>query len=259
MVKKEICWNVTTRCNQACKYCHRFLNIADLTFEENNRILDNLIASGISEITWTGGEALLLDGINELIMKSYKHGIKNKLITNGKLLTNEKIDQISNYLDSITLSIDSVDDNINNKLGRGINHFSNIDTILNKLQNTNIKIRINTVVNKYNLNSISKLVECLNNYNVYSWRLFKFMPLRETAIKNQEEFDITNNEFDKALKYVRKNTKIEKIESRVKDDMEKKYILILADGSIVVTNKFEDKKVGNALTDSIKSLFMEEV
>ena len=35
--------------------------------------------------------------------------------------------------------------------------------------------------------------------------------------------------------------------------MEKKYVLILANGDIVITNKGKDEKVGNALKDSLKN------
>ena len=50
MQKKEVCWNITTKCNQNCKYCHRFLGINDLCYEENERILDNLINIDINQI-----------------------------------------------------------------------------------------------------------------------------------------------------------------------------------------------------------------
>ena len=43
MEKEEVCWLITTKCNQKCKYCHSFLNIADLTYEENKEILMKLI------------------------------------------------------------------------------------------------------------------------------------------------------------------------------------------------------------------------
>ena len=33
--------------------------------------------------------------------------------------------------------------------------------------------------------------------------------------------------------------------------MENKYVLILANGDIVITNKGKDEKVGNALNDSL--------
>lgn len=254
-MEKEICWNITARCNQNCKYCHRFLNIMDLTYEENLEILNNLENSGVTSITWTGGEALLLNGIDELLKISHEKGIKNKIITNGKLLTKERIDKIYKYLDSITLSIDSIDDDINYSLGRGKNHFEEIKEILDyiKEKNYDVKMRINSVVCKNNVNNFEDLTNFLNNYNIYSWRIFKFMPLREKAVINKESFDIPLSIYDKVVSYIKTNSNIENIDTRIEEDMEKKYVLILANGDIVITNKGKDEKVGNALKDSLKN------
>lgn len=254
-MEKEICWNITARCNQNCKYCHRFLNIMDLTYEENIEILNNLENSGVTSITWTGGEALLLNGIDELLKISHEKGIKNKIITNGKLLTKERIDKIYKYLDSITLSIDSIDDDINYSLGRGKNHFGEIKEILDyiKEKNYDVKMRINSVVCKNNVNNFEDLTNFLNNYNIYSWRIFKFMPLREKAVINKELFDIPLSIYDKVVSYIKTNSNIENIDTRIEEDMEKKYVLILANGDIVMTNKGKDEKVGNALKDSLKN------
>lgn len=254
-MEKEICWNITARCNQNCKYCHRFLNIMDLTYEENLEILNNLENSGVTSITWTGGEALLLNGIDELLKISHEKGIKNKIITNGKLLTKERIDKIYKYLDSITLSIDSIDDDINYSLGRGKNHFEEIKEILDyiKEKNYDVKMRINSVVCKNNVNNFEDLTNFLNNYNIYSWRIFKFMPLREKAVINKESFDISLSIYDKVVSYIKTNSNIENIDTRIEEDMEKKYVLILANGDIVITNKGKDEKVGNALKDSLKN------
>lgn len=84
-------------------------------------------------------------------------GIKNKIITNGKLLTKERIDKIYKYLDSITLSIDSIDNEINESLGRGKNHFQEVKNILDyiKFKNYDVKIRINSVICKYNITDIN--------------------------------------------------------------------------------------------------------
>ena len=252
-MEKEICWNITACCNQNCKYCHRFLNIKDLTYEENLNILNNLDKSGVTSITWTGGEALLLKGIDDLLKISYEKGIKNKIITNGKLLTKEKIDKIYRYLDSITLSIDSINDDINDSLGRGRNHFEEIKDILDyiKEKKYDVKVRINSVVCKNNINNFNDLIYFLNNYNIFSWRIFKFMPLRETAKINKETFDVSLSEYSDVVKNIKSYSNIINIDTRVEEDMEKKYVLILANGDIVITNKGKDEKVGNALTDSL--------
>ena len=254
-MEKEICWNITARCNQNCKYCHRFLNIKDLTFKENLEILNNLEKAGITSITWTGGEALLLNGIDDLLKMSYEKGIKNKIITNGKLLTKERIDKIYKYLDSITLSIDSTNDDTNYHLGRGKNHFKEIKEILDyiKEKKYDVKMRINSVVCKNNINDFEDLTTFLDTYNIYSWRIFKFMPLREKAILNKESFDIPLNVYNKIVNYIKENSNIENIDTRVEEDMEKKYVLILANGDIVITNEGKDEKVGNALKDSLKN------
>lgn len=253
-MEKEICWNITAHCNQNCKYCHRFLNINDLTFDENLQILNNLDNSGITSITWTGGEALLLKGIDDLLKISYEKGIKNKIITNGMLLTRTRIDKIYKYLDSITLSIDSVDDEINESIGRGKNHFKEIKEIMDyiKEKKYDVKIRINSVVCKNNISNFGNLIHFLNDYNIYSWRIFKFMPLREKAIIYKDSFDISLTDYDEVIKNIRSNSNIKNIDTRIDKDMETKYVLILANGDIVITNKGKDEKVGNALIDNME-------
>lgn len=254
MQKKEICWNITTRCNQKCRYCHRFLNIEDLTFDDNMKILDNLIEDGVTDITWTGGEALMYNNIDKLIEKSYKNGINNKLITNGKILAQNNMDIIQ-YLDSLTLSVDSIDDEINEKLGRGKEHFSNVLNILNFIKDNdiNIKLRINTVINKINIYYMNEFIDFLNNYKIYEWRIFRFMPLREMAIKNKMEFDISDEEFNFSKANILRKSKLGSIEFRELEDMEKKYILLVANGDIIITENGKDIRKGNALYEKVSS------
>ena len=252
MQKKEICWNITTRCNQGCRYCHRFLNIKDLAFNENEKILNNLINDGVTDITWTGGEALIYDNIEELIKKAYKNGIRNKLITNGEILANSNM-QILNYLDSLTLSLDSTNNEINKELGRGKEHFKNVKYILDyiKENNSDIKLRINTVANKLNIDNMSEFILFLNEYNIYAWRILRFMPLRETAVKNKNEFEISNDQFQSIKEKCNKECNITNIEYREEDDMEKKYVLLVANGDIVITENGKDVIKGNALLDKV--------
>ena len=248
MQKKRVCWNITTKCNQNCKYCHRFLGINDLTYEENKEILNNLIKDGVNNITWTGGEALLYPNLKELLKISQENGIKNKLITNGMVLAqNENMREILDYLDSLTLSLDTINDDTNEELGRGKNHFEEVKTILDYVKGKSLKVNINTVVSKKNINEMEQLGEFLNNYNISKWKFFKFMPLRETAEKNKDEFAITDAEFEQNKNVFRHFGNIGETDFRQEKDMEDKYTLLIANGDIIKTEHGVDVKKGNAL------------
>ena len=248
MQKKRVCWNITTKCNQNCKYCHRFLGINDLTYEENKEILNNLIKDGVNNITWTGGEALLYPNLKELLKISQENGIKNKLITNGMVLAqNENMREILDYLDSLTLSLDTINDDTNEELGRGKNHFEEVKTILDYVKGKSLKVNINTVVSKKNINEMEQLGEFLNNYNISKWKFFKFMPLRETAEKNKDEFAITDTEFEQTKNVFRNFGNIGETDFRQEKDMEDKYTLLIANGDIIKTEHGVDVKKGNAL------------
>ena len=246
MQKKRVCWNITTKCNQNCKYCHRFLGINDLTYEENKEILNNLIKDGVNNITWTGGEALLYPNLKELLKIARENGIKNKLITNGLVLAqNQGTREILDYLDSLTL--DTINDDTNEELGRGRNHFEDVKIILDYVKDKNLKVNINTVVSKKNINEMEQLGEFLNNYNISKWKFFKFMPLRETAEKNKNEFEITDAEFEQTKNVFRHFGNIGETDFRQEKDMEDKYTLLIANGDIIKTEHGVDVKKGNAL------------
>ena len=87
----KICWNITEKCNRKCKHCFRFIDVKELSFEDNIKILMKLNEMETKMITWTGGEATLYPNIELLIKKAHELGINNNLITNGTLLNGNPI------------------------------------------------------------------------------------------------------------------------------------------------------------------------
>ena len=98
------------RCNLSCAYCNEFDNFSQpVPTDEMLHRIDLLAALGTAAITISGGEPLLHPELDEIIRRIRRHGILAGLITNGYLLTPERINRLNRAgLDQLQISIDNV-------------------------------------------------------------------------------------------------------------------------------------------------------
>ena len=98
------------RCNLSCTYCNEFDNFSNpVPTPVMLRRIDRLIALGTSVITISGGEPLLHPELDQLIQRIRSSGSIATLITNGYLLTPERIKLLNRAgLDHLQISIDNV-------------------------------------------------------------------------------------------------------------------------------------------------------
>lgn len=62
----QVVWNITSKCNQKCKFCFRKKS-ADNSIEKNKEIIDKLSKLEVSTLSISGGEALLYKDIFSLL------------------------------------------------------------------------------------------------------------------------------------------------------------------------------------------------
>jgi len=98
------------RCNLSCTYCNEFDNSSTpVPTEEMLHRIDQLATFGTAIITVSGGEPLLHPDLDEIIRRIRSHGMLAGLITNGYLLTPERIKRLNCAgLDHLQISIDNV-------------------------------------------------------------------------------------------------------------------------------------------------------
>jgi MoaA/NifB/PqqE/SkfB family radical SAM enzyme len=148
------------RCNLSCTYCNEFDDFSKpVPTEEMFRRIDWLASLGTTIMTLSGGEPLLHPELERIIQYIRSQGAIAGLITNGYLLTVERIKRLNQAgLDQLQISIDNVQPdevskkslkvldkklrmlaehaefgvNINSVLGSGINHPQDALTVANR-------------------------------------------------------------------------------------------------------------------------------
>jgi MoaA/NifB/PqqE/SkfB family radical SAM enzyme len=98
------------RCNLACGYCNEYDKTSNpVATAEMLRRIDMLAALGTEIITFSGGEPLLHPDLDELIRRIRGHKRIATLITNGYLLSVDRIKQLNRAgLEHLQISIDNV-------------------------------------------------------------------------------------------------------------------------------------------------------
>src|SRR5690348_1093385 len=98
------------RCNLACKYCNEYDDFSKpVPLETMFQRVDKLAALGTTVVCISGGEPLLHPQLDEIIGRVRHHGIIAGLITNGYLLTGERIKRLNRAgLEWLQISIDNV-------------------------------------------------------------------------------------------------------------------------------------------------------
>ena len=258
MNMRKMCWWITEKCNENCVYCFRSLSsINKFTFEEHLKILDKIISFGTDQITWSGGEALLVPHVTELIKYAKQKGIYNKITTNGKLLTPEKIKEVHPYVDLVALSIDSLQDGTNVALGRGIEHRKTVLERIQTLIRKGIKVDVNTVVMRQNIQDLEEMAEFFRENPISGkWKLMTFFPVREKALKNKEMLEISDELFLSEVHRIIEKYSDVKITYMMNDQIQQQYPGVRANGDLLVTRHSQDRILGNMLGEIEENPFL---
>ena len=251
--------HITEKCNYHCKYCFaHFRRKEDLPLEKWFEILDDLKLSGnISAINFAGGEPLLYKNFLKLIDYAKRLGFQVSIISNGSLLLNEKLMPVKTFaqIETLGISADSFDEKILIPLGCCDGAFKiltkeNLKEIIERAKSVNptIKIKLNTVVSRLNMNE--QLTSLENEVKIERWKFLKMKPFENKNFSNKY-LTISDKEFQ----YFVERNPVKYGAAVPEPTTTRSYIIIDNEGNLL--DNFGDSYdiVGNVLEENFSEVF----
>lgn len=187
--------------------------------------------------------------LQEIIDYIWYKGIKVSIVTNGSLLTKEFIESNRNKIESIGISVDSLNHDTNVKIGRCSKGESlskeKLIEICNIIKDNQIKLKINHCLSKYN--EKEDIVDFINNVSPDRFKIFQ-MSIGEGINDKSKNMQLTYEEFKNACKkYVNCNPIIEEA-----SEMKSSYLMIDSKGNFYIDRS--DAPIGNVINEDFIAL-----
>lgn len=245
---------ITSRCNNNCKHCFAPKNVKEMSFPKLKKLFAYLHKKGVRAILLGGGEPLLRNDFKDILKELNKYKFKIFLDTSGDLFFKYR-NQILKYIDVIGLPMDFPDSSYRNK-----NNLKAVLNVLDSLKTSKIRplIRIGTVITKDNFKRLEEIGELLKIYPVDIWKIYQFTPQNYNALKNKAMLEISQKDFDKTTKRIKKqfSRNFEVIISKRKDRSQA-YFFITSDGNVSIPiddlNICRQVEIGNVFDKDILS------
>jgi len=187
----EIAYLQLTRvCNQSCRFCSNPDTGHTIPLRRAKTWIDKFKERGYAGLILTGGEPTMHPDLDKLVAYARKRGIPPRIITNGqKLAAKGGLERLRDAgLEHMHVSVYSHRPKTQGFLTGKKDSLSRIFKTLDNAGRLNIRVDINTVINSYNADHLSGLVEQILRRWPY---IFHFVwnnldPLMNRAAENRD-------------------------------------------------------------------------
>lgn len=167
-------WEVTLRCDLACRHCGSRAGKArpdELSTEECLDLVRQLAELGTHEVAMIGGEPYLRDDWTTLIRAVKDHGMQPTMVTGGRGMTRERAKAAAEAgLYSISVSVDG--DRVTHDRLRGVSgSYDAALAALTHLREAGVHTSTNTQINRLTLPAIPGMVDTLGALGIRSWQI----------------------------------------------------------------------------------------
>jgi radical SAM protein with 4Fe4S-binding SPASM domain len=176
-------WELTLRCNLSCIHCGSRAGkprTDELSTEECLRVVDELAALSVLEVSLIGGEAHLHPGFFAVLGALKSHGIQVGMTTGGRGIGQELAARMAAAgLDSVSVSVDGLAGTHDELRGSGA--FDDALGAIAAFQKAGVFVAVNTQINRTNQGELEALLERLIKEGVRAWQIALTVPMGRAA------------------------------------------------------------------------------
>lgn len=220
MFPRFVSLEITEQCNLKCKHCYTAAGGGkpnSLDIDTIYKLIDELSKYGCEFLAIGGGEPLLYKEIEKVIKYAISKGVEVELVSNGILFSDEMIEKLYNVgLRYVQISLDGESPNTYSKV-RGTDFF---EKVVNNIEKVNKKFNtsVSTVLCRYNYDKIFDIIKIVNNINVDSYRIMKFIETGRGS-DNKNILQITPKEFGEFIDKLKDKRKEFQVPVRIDENM----------------------------------------
>lgn len=174
-IPKEIIFEVTKRCNLDCTNCTNSKKYAiDINYRTVRRVIDEAIKLGVKNVRFTGGEPLLHNEIEKMLVYAKNRDCYVTLNTNAILFNNRLIKSISKNTANILVSLQGFNQASDSQLTNNYSLFkSKLANIVKLKRKSNGIVRIGTIISKTLINNFGMYLRLIRKLGIDNWELYR--------------------------------------------------------------------------------------
>ena len=169
---KTLILHTTYECNLKCKHC--YINAGtkrpdEMDSKELSRIVKEFGEIGGLGVDLSGGEALLKEGVEEVIKTAREQRLRTVVLSNAVDLDSNQLKRISYYIDGIAVGLDGLYNSNDDIRGKG--SFGRTVTGLEKIAEAGIELSLTTLITPESISQLTKFPDFISRYGGKSWSL----------------------------------------------------------------------------------------
>lgn len=269
----EIDLHITNHCNLKCKHCvytSGEWEMPDMTFETIEKLVLSFKNMGVEEVHITGGEPLLNKDFFKIAKYLNENGFGTRVQTNGMLITKEIATKLKECgIEYVLISIDGLEQS-HNSFRNNENSFKKAIEAVKICIDAGIYTRVNTVINKSNIQDLPQLIKEINKLKPNQHSFFYLTPIGRG--KNIKELVLSLEEWKEIEEMVRKagidnncidNIKLQNVIKNKNENLtcRNDNCLILANGDVYhcVFYIYSPYKLGNIYEEDLDKLWSKNI